>query len=446
MYYNQEGDFRGSARGASCGVNGCRTRLRPANRVPRIYTCDHGGLETHTEVQSHTAPAATTPVEISRKGAERLASGHPWIFRSDVVSTNDAGAGETVHVLDPRGRFLGQAHYSTSSQIAMRMLSRTPEKVDLAARIAAAERYRSEVVRDSNAYRLVHAEADFLPALIIDRYADCFVVQALDQGMDRAMPEIIAALETQFSPRAIVARNDAPVRSLEQLPREVKMVSGEINEPVAISMNGFRLEADLVKGQKTGVFLDQRENYLAAARYALQHAKGGRALDCFTSTGGFALHLARTCESVEAVDSSAAALATARHNAAANGLSNIAFREADVFDLLSAYASSRKNYDAIVLDPPALAKSRSQLDAAARGYKDINLRALRLLGPRGILITCSCSHHVSEAMLLEIVAEASLHSGRTLRVLERRTQAQDHPILLTVPETLYLKCVVLQVT
>ena len=207
-------------------------------------------------------------------------------------------------MLDPRGRFLAQAHYSTSSQIALRVLSRTPEKVDLAARIAAAQEFRAKVVSDSTAYRLVHAEADFLPALIIDRYDDCFVVQALDQGMDRAMPEIVAALEQQFSPRAIVARNDAPVRSLEQLPREVKVVRGVLDEAVPISMNGFRLEADLVKGQKTGVFLDQRENYLAAARYGLQYAKGGRALDCFASTGGFALHLARTCESVEAVDSS----------------------------------------------------------------------------------------------------------------------------------------------
>jgi 23S rRNA (cytosine1962-C5)-methyltransferase len=386
-----------------------------------------------------------TPVQISRKGAERLESGHPWIFRSDVMSTGDAGAGEVVHVLGPRGRFLGQAHYSTSSQIALRMLSRGPEKVDLGERIAAAARFRQSVVVNSTAYRLVHAEADFLPGLIIDRYADCFVVQALDQGMDRAMPEIIAALVDQFAPRAIVARNDAAVRSLEQLPREVSVVRGELDGPVGISMNGFTLEADLVNGQKTGVFLDQRENYLAAARWGLQQAGHGRALDCFACTGGFALHLARSYESVEAVDSSAAALSTARHNASANGMSNVDFREADVFDLLSSYSSARRNYDAIVLDPPAFAKSRGQVDAAARGYKDINLRALRLLGPGGILVTCSCSHHVSEAMLLEIVAEASLNAGRTLRVLERRTQAQDHPILLTVPETHYLKCLIFQV-
>ncbi len=382
-----------------------------------------------------------TPVQISRKGADRLAGGHPWIFRSDVVSTGDAAAGEIVHVLDFRGRFLGQAHYSTSSQIALRMLSRTPERVDIGARIAAAQRYRVKAVGDATAYRLVHAEADFLPALVIDRYADCFVVQALNQGMDRAMPQIVEALQTQFSPRAIVARNDAAVRSLEQLPREVKVVHGELEGAVAVSMNGLRMEADLVHGQKTGVFLDQRENYLAAARYST-----GRALDCFTCTGGFALHLARTCERVEAVDSSAHALATSRKNADANGLTNIDFREADVFDLLSSYSSGRRSYDTIVLDPPAFAKSRNQIDAAMRGYKDINLRALRLLGPGGILVTCSCSHHVSEAMLLEIVAEASLDAGRTLRVIERRTQAQDHPILLTVPETHYLKCVILQVT
>ncbi|MES1260717.1 MAG: methyltransferase domain-containing protein, partial [Acidobacteriota bacterium] len=193
-------------------------------------------------------------------------------------------------------------------------------------------------------------------------------------------------------------------------------------------------------GQKTGVFLDQRENYLAAARYGY-----GRALDCFTCTGGFALHLARTCEHVEAVDSSAAALATAQRNAAANGIENIAFREADAFELLSGYASARRTFDTIVLDPPAFAKSRAQLEGAARGYKDINLRALRLLPPGGILVTNSCSHHMSEGMLLGIVAEASLDAGRTLRVLERRTQAQDHPILLTVPETHYLKCVIFQV-
>jgi 23S rRNA (cytosine1962-C5)-methyltransferase len=379
-------------------------------------------------------------VRVSRKGADRLRSGHPWIFRSDVLAAGQATPGATVRVLDPRGQLLGQAHYSAASQIALRMLSRSASPVDIGARIAAAQVFRERVVTDSTAYRLVHAEADFLPALIVDRYGDSFTMQALDQGMERSTPEIVAALNAQFSPSAIVARNDAPVRSLEALPRETKVLAGELDGPVTIRMNGFQMEADLVSGQKTGVFLDQRENYLAAARYAT-----GKALDCFTSTGGFALHLSRACEQVEAIDSSAAALAAAQRNAAANGISNVTFREADVFDVLSNYASARRNFDAIVLDPPAFAKSRTQINGAMRGYKDINLRALRLLGPGGILVTCSCSHHVSEAMLLEMVAEASLDSGRTLRVLERRTQAQDHPILLTVPETLYLKCLILQV-
>jgi 23S rRNA (cytosine1962-C5)-methyltransferase len=205
-------------------------------------------------------------------------------------------------------------------------------------------------------------------------------------------------------------------------------------------MNGLRLRADLVRGQKTGSFLDQRENYIAAARYARGHA-----LDCFTSTGGFALHLAAACESVEAVDSSAAAVAAGAQNAALNGISNIEFREADVFDLLGAYSSARRRFSTVILDPPAFAKSRRSLEGALRGYKEINLRALRLLGPGGILVTCSCSHHLGEAALLELVAEASLDTGRQLRVLERRTQSQDHPILLTVPETLYLKCLILEV-
>lgn len=388
--------------------------------------------------------ADTTPlpdVTVTRKGADRYRSGHPWIFRSDVSDTGQAQSGDTVRVVDNRGRAIGAAHYSSSSQIALRMLGSQPERLDMEARIAAAERYRADVVSDTTAYRLVHAEGDFLPALIIDRYGDAFAVQALNQAMDRAMPEIVEALERQFAPRAIVARLDAAVRTLEELPREVRVMKGEAEGPVSVRMNGLTLEADLVHGQKTGVFLDQRENYPAAARYAR-----GEALDCFTSTGGFALHMARNCERVEAVDSSAPALTTARRNAAANGIGNLEFRQADAFDLLSGYASARRRFDTVILDPPAFAKSRKQLDAAARGYKDINLRALRLLGTGGILVTCSCSQLVSEAMLLEVLAEASLDAGKPLRVLERRTQSRDHPILLTVPETHYLKCVIVQVT
>ncbi len=379
-------------------------------------------------------------MRVSRKGADRFLDGHPWIFRSDVTDCSQAGPGDTVRVLDNRSHFIGQAHYSAASQIALRMLSRSADPVNLSERMAAAQKFREEVVTDSTAYRLIHAEADFLPGLIIDRYGDCFAVQALSQGMDRALPKIVEELEDQFAPRAIVGRNDAAVRSLEDLPRETGLLSGELAGPVTIDMNGFRLEADLLHGQKTGIFLDQRENYLAAAR----HARGS-ALDCFTSTGGFALHLARACERVEAIDSSAAVLAAAQRNADSNGVENITFREADAFEILSSYASARRTFETVVLDPPAFAKSRKQMEGAVRGYKDINLRALRLLCPGGILVSCSCSHHLSEAMLLEIIAEASLDAGRTLRVLERRTQSPDHPILLTVPETHYLKCVILQV-
>ena len=382
-------------------------------------------------------------VRVNPKAADRVASGHPWIFSSDITGANGARPGEAVRVADHRGRPLGTAHYSSSSQISLRMLSRHVEEIGrdfFLRRLRAAEAHRRKVVSDSDAYRVVHGEADLLPALVVDRYADCLVVQTLSQGMDASEPEIVSCLEEIFQPRAIVARNDAPVRVKEQLPIETAVLAGEAPDCVSVHMNGLTLRADLLHGQKTAIFLDQRENYRAAARYA-----SGRALDCFTSTGGFALHLAPRCESVEAVDSSAAALSTARLNAEANGIANVEFREADVFDLLGSYAAARRHFSTVVLDPPAFSKSRRNLEAAAAGYKEINLRALRLLGPGGILVTCSCSHHVSEAMLLELTAQASLDANRTLRVLERRTQAQDHPILLTVPETHYLKCLVLEV-
>jgi 23S rRNA (cytosine1962-C5)-methyltransferase len=275
-----------------------------------------------------------------------------------------------------------------------------------------------------------------LPALVVDRYADCLVMQTLNQGMDRDCEIIASCLREIFSPRAIVLRNDVAVRGREELPLENRVLFGEDPGDLVVRMNGLSWRANLLHGQKTGIYLDQRENYMAAARYG-----AGRALDCFTSTGGFALHLAERCESVLAVDSSASALDTARHNAAVNGVERAEFLQADVFDYLS---GAHERFDLIVLDPPAFTKTRQALAGAARGYKEINYRALKLLQPGGILVTCSCSQHMSEAMLLEIVAEASLDAGRPLRVLERRTQSQDHPILLTVPETHYLKCLVLQ--
>ena len=383
-------------------------------------------------------------VRVNRKAAGRVASGHPWIFASDITDRNGAQPGEPVRVADGRGQALGTAHYSSASQIALRMLSAEAEEIGrdfFLRRLRAAEAYRQRVVRHSTAYRVVHGEADLLPALVVDRYGDCLAVQTLDQGMDAAKASIVSCLEEIFTPRAIVARNDVAVRGKEQLPLETAMLAGTLAGPVTVEMNCLKLSADLLHGQKTGIYLDQRENYRAVARYA----SGGKALDCFTSTGGFALHLAGHCESVEAVDSSEPALAAARANAQANGIGNVEFRAADVFDSLAGYVSARRQFSLVVLDPPAFAKSRRNLEGAAAGYKEINLRALRLLAPGGVLATCSCSHHVSEAMLLEVVAAAALDAGRTLRVLERRTQAQDHPILLTVPETHYLKCLILEV-
>ncbi len=384
-----------------------------------------------------------TEVRVNRKASQRAAAGHPWIFASDLTDRGTAEPGATVAVLDPRGRPLGTAHYSSTSQISLRLLSPQIQEINrdfFLRRLSAAIEYRRQVVGDTEAYRVVHGEADGLPALVVDRYGDYLVIQTLDQGMDRAKEVVVDCLIELLGPKGIVARNDVAVRAHEQLPLEIAVLHGEIPPAVSVRMNGLTLEADLAGGQKTGIFLDQRENYPAASQYAR-----GKALDCFTSSGGFALHLASHCESVEAVDSSAAALAMAARNRAANGIGNVEFREADVFDLLAGYAAGGREFGTVVLDPPAFAKSRRNLESAARGYKEINLWALRLLRPGGVLVTCSCSHHMSEARLLEIVAEASLDAGCRLRVLERRTQSRDHPILLTVPETHYLKCLILQV-
>lgn len=387
---------------------------------------------------TQTPPA----VRISRKGANRLDAGHPWVFASDVTDRANAAPGDAVRVIDHAGRIPGTAHYSSTSQICLRLLSRRLEAIGhefYKARIAAAEEHRRHVVCDTDAYRVVFGEGDLLPALVIDRYGDYLVMQTLDQGMDRDKGVIAGVLTELFSPKGIIERNDVAVRKRENLPLTSGILAGEPPGPVPVRMNGLTFHADLLGGQKTGVFLDQRENYLAAARYA-----GGRALDCFTSTGGFALHMAARCESVEAVDSSEAALATARRNCAANGIENVELRQANVFDLLGSLRAGGRRFETIVLDPPAFAKSRESLEGAARGYKEINLRAMELLEPGGRLVTCSCSHHMSEAMLLEIVAAAALDAGSTMRVIERRTQSRDHPILLTVPETHYLKCLILQ--
>ena len=382
-------------------------------------------------------------VRVNRKAADRIRSGHLRIFASDVMDRGEAQPGDAVRVLDPRGQLLGTAHFSSTSQICLRLLSHRAENIDqsfLAARIRDAYAYRQRMVTGSEAYRLVHAEGDLLPGFIADRYGDYIAVQLLDQGMDRLRTEIVAVLVDLLQPKAIVARNDVPARVKENLPRTSEVLWGQAPPLIEIQMNGLCWQIDLLHAQKTGLFLDQRENYLAVRRYAR-----GAVLDCFSGTGGFALHLAAAAASVEAVDSSAAAIEAARNNAQANAISNISFREADVLDYLPALVEAHRTFDVVVIDPPAFAKSRSALPGAARGYKEINRRALQLLGKGGVLVSCSCSHHMSEAHLLEVIASAALDAGKQLRVLERRTQAQDHPILLTVPETHYLKCLIFEV-
>jgi 23S rRNA (cytosine1962-C5)-methyltransferase len=314
------------------------------------------------------------------------------------------------------------------------------DRAFLAERIRAAAAFREQVVEGACAYRLVAAEGDLLPSLIIDRYAECFVVQTLSQGMERLKPTVVEILQEQFTPLSILERNDVAVRGLEGLPEHVGMLAGEDVSEIVVEEHDVKFCYDLKSGQKTGGFLDQRENRAAARQYAR-----GRLLDCFAYTGAFSIALARHCESVLGVEISAEALKLARRNQELNGLSNLEWQEANCFDFLKAADQQRRRFDTVVLDPPAFARQKSNRESALRGYKELNLRALKILNPGGYLITCSCSFHVSEADLLEVVASAALDAHRTVVVVERRTQSRDHPILLTVPETHYLKCLILRV-
>ena len=384
-------------------------------------------------------------VKVSRRGANRLKEGHVWVYRSDIVAANGVAPGALVGVVDEREKPLGTALYSSASQIAIRMVSR--DAVNdlnrlLRERLQAAIAYRERVVRDTDAYRIVFSEADFLPGLIVDRYNDLLSLQVLTQAMDReAVRQVIVSdLIERLKPQAIAERVDPRVRELEQLPpRSPSLLHGEKKNTV-FSMNGVRFHHEAFEGQKTGAFLDQRENYAAVAQYA-----HGEALDVFCYHGGFALHLAQHCPKIAGVDSSRPALEVADRNASLNGR-EIEWIEANAFDLLRDYASAGQQYDTIVLDPPAFAKSKSNLETALRGYKELNLRALRMLRPGGILVTCSCSYHVSPTDFVGVVAQAAQDMHRNLRILENRTQAKDHPILLAVPETAYLKCLVLDVS
>ena len=387
-------------------------------------------------------------ITVNQRGAARLRGGHVWVYRSDLVLPAEASPGALVQVRDERGKRLGSALYSSSSQIAIRLLSSeeiTEEALPdlLRARIASAIDFRRRTARDTDSYRVIFSEADLLPGLIVDKYNDVLAMQALTQAFDRddLRRVVLGSLSEHFPDASVLERVDAHIRKLEELPaRDSQLLRGERSSTI-FTLNGVRFQFDGLSGQKTGAFLDQRENYAAAARYA-----HGEALDVFTYQGGFALHLARVCDRVSAVDSSRPALEVAEQNEQLNRAQHrcgeIEWIEANAFDLLKDYAVAGRQYDTIVLDPPTFAKTKRAVPTAVRGYKELNLRALKMLRPGGVLITCSCSFHVSEGEFLEMLGSAAADAGRRVRILEKRSAAQDHPVLLNVPETSYLKCVI----
>jgi len=393
----------------------------------------------------------TLSITVTARGAQRLKSGHLWVYRSDISKADGLEGGSLVDVHDVRGRRLGAALYSSSSQIAIRLL--TSDVMDerdwlplLRRRIDEALAFRAQRVHDSDSYRVVFSEADLLPGLIVDRYNDVLVMQVLTQAFDReeVRQTVVSTLQKHFPDASVIDRADVHIRELEQLPqRETCLVFGKKASTI-FHLNGVGFHFAGLAGQKTGAFLDQRANYAASARYA-----HGVALDCFTYQGGFALHLARVCKSVAAVDASRPALETAEQNEELNRNSHtcgeIEWIEGNAFDLLKDYSTAGRQYDTIVLDPPAFAKSKRNVETAIRGYKEINLRAIKMLRPQGVLVSCSCSFHVSEGEFLEMVTGAAADAGRRLRILEKRGAAIDHPTLLGVPETQYLKCIIAQV-
>jgi len=380
-------------------------------------------------------------VYISRRGAERIQRGHPWIFRSDVTRDRDATPGAIVRVAGPAKELFGHAFYSSRSEIRLRMLTTQPTLAEtfLADRLAAALAWRDAIAPDAGVCRLVHGEGDRLPSLMVDRYGDVLVIQTLSQGADRLKDALVQWLVEQLQPRGILERNDPRSRRLEGLEQQVGLLHGVVPEFLEVLENDVKLRLDPWKGQKTGLFLDQRENHLAARRYA-----HGRVLDAFSCDGGFGLHAAGTADSVVCVDSSAPAVARVRENAALNGFTNVEAREANVFDLLRELNEREERFDLVVLDPPAFAKSRAAVDKARAGYKEINRRALKVLPIGGVLFTCSCSYHVSEPDFEAILVAAAADARVVVTILEKRRQSADHPILLGVPETSYLKGLVLR--
>jgi 23S rRNA (cytosine1962-C5)-methyltransferase len=384
----------------------------------------------------------TNAAVVSRRGSQRWAIGHPWIYRSDLITAPDATPG-AVMVRDERHRPLGWALWSPASEISLRLLDRDPgASIDAdwwRQHIARAITRREALASSATAYRLVHGEGDGLPSLVCDRYGRWVVVQLMSAGLEAFRHQIVAAILDLTGADGILARNDAALRSKEGLARETTLLAGDVPRAIEVEEHGVRYLAAPWTGQKTGAFLDQRENRALVGRVAR-----GRALDCFSYHGSFALHLARGAERVTALDVSAEALARARENAERNALTNVETVEANAFDFLRDAERARARYDTIVLDPPAFAKTRAALDGAIRGYKEINLRAMRLLAPGGLLFTASCSYHLTKPIFLEVIEAAAADSGRRVALRELRGQPLDHPELLTVPETGYIKGALLE--
>ncbi len=382
----------------------------------------------------------TPHVVLTMRGARRARGLHPWVYASDIAERH-ARSGDAVTVLDPQKRLLGTAFFNDESQISLRFVDREEVTVDRAfwrSRLAAASAYRQTLGIDGDAYRLVHAEADRLPGLVVDRYGDCLVVQLLTAASERCRDDIVDSLVELESPRAIVARNDGRTRKLEGLPQESRVLHGESPELQAIRDGDVRMEVDLLHGQKTGLFLDQRENRAAARAYAR-----GRLLDCFSYNGAFALQLASGCDEVIAADMSKDAVRLIERNAKLNDV-ELEARQVNVFDHLRELQDRAERFDTIVLDPPAFAKNKGAVAKALRGYKDINLRAMKLLRPGGCLITASCSYHVGDQAFLDVVTEAARDVKAEMTLLERRGQSRDHPVRLGMPESGYLKCLILR--
>src|ERR1041384_8152453 len=415
----------------------CVAKSGPSEKLPLVQSplpSPQGGVVTSI---------AMAEVTITTRGAKRIRKGHLWVYRSDVRDAQKVRAGAIVSVLDEAKNFVGQAFYSDQSEIALRFLSTSRETIDRdwwRDRLRQCAERRSAIAKETNAYRLVCSEGDLLPSLIVDVYDGHYVLQALSQGTDRLQNEIVELMIEEFKPRSISERNDARVRQFEGLELRKGVLYGDAPDEIEIDQLGVRFTVNPLSGQKTGAFLDQRENYFAAAKVA-----HGRALDCFTFNGGFALHLAKSCESVAGIDISEEAIASAQRNAQLNHATNVEFKTANVFDALREMEAAGERFDTIVLDPPAFTKSRATIKSGARGYKEINLRALKLLNPGGVLVTCTCSYHLSEEMFLGIIADAAVDARRRLQVIEKRGQASDHPVLLGVPETHYLKCVIARV-